>query len=204
MATLAPGAPAAAQQVALKGGVAVSRLAADREHGFEESITSTSIGGHLRFRFGPVAFQPEIHMVTRGAVASDPVDAEDEELRLEYLELPLLIVVPAVIGEFEPYVFGGPMVSLESRCRYVFREQGLRTNVGCRSAPLLPRRRSLDYGAVAGAGISRSLGAGRILLEARHTWGMRNIYDGAGTDEFRNRTFAGFIGYAIPWGGGDS
>jgi hypothetical protein len=59
-------------------------------------------------------------------------------------------------------------------------------------------RRSFDYGASAGAGISRKLGGGRILLEGRHTWGLRDIYDDEAEDiEVRNRSFVFSIGYAI-------
>jgi hypothetical protein len=41
------------------------------------------------------------------------------------------------------------------------------------------------------------VGSGRILLEARHTWGMRNIVSDESTLELRNRTLMIGIGYSI-------
>ena len=187
-----------AQEVALKGGIAVSRFQSSGSVPFDGSFVSTSFGGHARFRFRHFALQPELYMVSRGASGSGV--AADERVRLEYMELPLMLVFPVRVGAFEPYAFGGPMLSLETRCRSITEEDGLKTNIGCdgQSTGNVFDRRSFDYGASAGAGISRKLGSGRILLEGRHTWGLRDIYDDEAEDiEVRNRSFVFSIGYAI-------
>src|SRR5690606_25087185 len=103
-------APVAAQEIALKGGVAISRFDATSAAPFDDRFVSTAFGGHARFRFGRIALQPELQMVSRGARAS--VSSLEERMRLDYMEIPLMIVVPATVGSFEPYVFGGPMISL--------------------------------------------------------------------------------------------
>lgn len=195
-------APAAAQEVALKGGAAVSRFAAEGQTQFPERLVSTAFGAHARFRFGPVALQPEVLVVTKGGSGSEG-DAE-EQLRLEYLEVPVLLVVPVRVGAFEPYAFAGPMAALETRCRWVTEDQGLKTNFGC-DPPRDPlfERRLFDWGAVAGAGVAHRLGDGRLMLEARYTLGLRNIY--AGSPEFsqqdvqalRNRTWMVVLGYTL-------
>jgi hypothetical protein len=193
-------APLSAQEVAIKGGIAISRFQTSGSIPFDGSFVSTSFGGHARFRFRHFALQPELYMVSRGA--SGPGVAADERMRmrLEYMELPLMLVFPVRVGAFEPYAFGGPMLSLETRCRSITEEDGLKTNIGCddQSIGNVFDRRSFDYGASAGAGISRKLGSGRILLEGRHTWGLRDIYDGEAEGiEVRNRSFVFAIGYAI-------
>jgi len=186
---------ASAQEAAIKAGLTMSRLESDGDIRFTDRLVSTSFGGHYRKSFGPVALQGEVTMVTRGGKTEDG----NETLRLQYLELPLLLVVPVNIGpSFQAYGFGGPMLSLETRCRYIFEEEGLKTNFSCdQSTNAVFDRRPLDYALTVGAGLSHPLASGRIMLEARHTWGMRNIYDGAGTAEVRNRTFGVSLGYTL-------
>lgn len=189
---------AAAQETGLKAGLTVSRFASDDPH-WDDRLTATSFGGHLRFRFGAIAFQPELQVVTKGANAS--AADEEEQLRIEYIEVPLLLVVPVRVAAFEPFIYGGPALMLESRCRWVERRDGLRTSVTCDPPPVAEvfSRNSVDYGLIGGGGISYPIGSGRIMLEARHNWGMRDIRSGTGPD-VRNRTFSMFLGYSIGWG----
>lgn len=190
--------PVSAQEIALKGGIAISRFQTTGTVPYDGSFVSTSYGGHARFHFGPIALQPELQLVSRGG--SIEGGATDERLRLEYIEFPLALVVPVRVGRLEPYAFGGPVFSLETRCRSIIEEDGLKTNFGCEdpSAGNAFERPVLDYGVSGGAGISYPVGSGRILLEGRYTWGLRNIYDGpdAGV-EVRNRSYVISIGYAI-------
>jgi hypothetical protein len=199
LAAAASSVPVSAQEIALKGGMAISRFETTGTIPFDGTFISTSFGGHARFRFGRIALQPEIYMVSRGASTGDDA-AMDERIRLEYMEIPLMLVVPFRAGSFEPYAFGGPMLSLETRCRSIIEESGLKTNFGCDdgSAGNSFDRRAFDYGVSAGAGVSHRLGGGRILVEGRHTWGLRDIYDGIDTGvEVRNRSFVFSIGYTI-------
>lgn len=191
-------APLAAQEIALKGGIAISRFESTGTSSFDDNFVSTSFGGHARWRFGRFALQPELHMVSRGASVSD--DPLKERMRLEYMEIPLMIVVPVTVGAFEPYAFGGPMLSLETRCRSIVEQNQLKSNIGCEDQATAHSfdRRVFDYGVSAGAGISHRLGSGRVLIEGRHTWGLRDIYDGALEGvEVRNRSLVFSIGYSI-------
>ena len=191
-------APLAAQEIALKGGVAVSRFHSGGSSPFDGRFISTAFGGHARFHFGRIALQPELQMVSRGATASE--SAVEERMRLEYMELPVMLVLPVSVGAFEPYAFGGPMISLETRCRSIIEENDLKTNFDCDDASTQNsfERSIIDYGASAGAGVSRRLGSGRILVEGRYTWGLRDIYDGELEGvEVRNRSVVFSIGYAL-------
>lgn len=203
-ATLAFAGPTAAQDIALKGGIAISRFQSTGAMPFDGSFRSTSFGGHARWYLGPIALQPEVHIVSKGASIENPPEGTDEErLRLDYMEIPLMLVLPVQIGDFQPYAFGGPMLSLETRCRSIVEEEGLTTNFGCddTSTENAFDRRAVDWGVSAGAGLSHRLGSGRVLLEGRHTWGLRDIYDGEGEGiEVRNRTMVFMIGYVIPAG----
>lgn len=194
---LAPAFPAAAQEFALKGGAAFSHFDIDGNIRFTENFLSTSYGGHYRLKLGPAWVQPEVHLVTRGGAYS-PEENYEERLRLEYLELPLLLVLPARIGSLEPYAFGGPLLALETRCRLVVEEEGLKTNLGCDALREdLFNRRVFDWGVAAGAGIGRQIGAGKLMLEGRHTWGLRDISDDGATARVLNRTILVAIGYTF-------
>jgi hypothetical protein len=203
MIVVAAGVPAAAeaQVTAFKGGVMVSRLqttaAADY---WDEQLVATTFGGHVRFGFGPLLLQPEILVGTKGAGASTA--PEDEQIRIEYIEVPLLLIVPVRIGDLEPFGFGGPSIMLESRCRWMVREQGLRSTTNCEPRPpgsAVFTRTVFDFGLVAGGGASYPIGGGRVLLEGRHTWGLRDIHTGPGEAEVRNRSFSVMIGYSLGW-----
>lgn len=196
--------PLPAQEIALKGGLAVSRF--ETNGPFNDRMVATAFGGHARFRLGRFALQPELQMVTRGAAVGESSLAE--RMRLEYMELPIMFVAPVNIAAFEAYAFGGPMLSVQARCRFIVEQNDLKTNFDCDDAsgfsdPDNPsavgsfERRVIDYGASVGAGVSRRVGSGRVLLEGRHTWGLRDIYDGPDDIEVRNRSFVFSIGYAI-------
>lgn len=195
----AAGTPASAQQVAFKAGVTVSRLApaqpAALDGGtFSESFVATTFGGHYRWSLGPVALQPEVSMTARGAKSASDL----EQIRLEYIEVPVMLVVPVQVGGVEVYAMGGPYAALESRCRYTQEDDGLRTSAGCEFLPTAFDRRSLDWGAAAGAGAAYRIWGGKLLLEARHAWGLRDISDDPDNSlDVRNRTFSVTIGYTL-------
>jgi hypothetical protein len=191
----------AGQETALKGSLSLSRLQAEGANtSLTDRLLATGFGGHMRFRFGAIALQPEVMVVTRGAevpTARLQEGLQMEQIRLEYVEIPLLIAVPVQVGRFEPYIMAGGMVALETRCRHVIREDDLRTNLSCDAQQSeLPDRRALDWGVAAGGGVSYPIWGGRVLAEARQTWGLRNISDQAPL-ELRNRTLLLTLGYVL-------
>ncbi|CAN5644847.1 hypothetical protein BH23GEM9_BH23GEM9_07150 [soil metagenome] len=188
-----------AQETTIKGGVSVSRFQTTGLEHWDDRLIATTFGGHARFRFGPVALQPEVLITTRGASASSA--PETEQMRLDHIELGAMLVLPLTMGDLEPFAFAGPSLMLESRCRYLVRQDGLRTTVDCDPpAGQLFARTAFDYGLTAGVGVSHRIGDGRLAIEARHTRGLRNIYDGGAEFEARNRSFAAMIGYTLNLG----
>lgn len=199
----APFAAAAQQEATLKGGVAISSLTGSDF--WDDNLVTSVFGGGVRFRLGFLTLQPELFVVTKGAEASATSipQIDEEQLRLEYIEVPVLVVLPARFGDIEVNAFGGPTLMLESRCRYIVRDQqGLRTNFPCEGLgePVF-RRNTFDFGATAGAGISHRIGAGRLGIEARHTWGIRDVNSDAAFGDIRNRTMMLLLGYSIGWAG---
>jgi hypothetical protein len=194
--------PAAAQESAIKGGVSISRLESTGLDYWDESLVASTFGGHVRMRLGFLTVQPELHLITKGASASQPIPAnlEDDQIRIEYIEVPLLVVLPLRVGDAEPFLMAGPTIMLESRCRSFVRVDGLRTNIPCNPPTgQLFERRAFDWGAVVAGGVAYPLLGGRVFVEGRHSWGLRDIHTGPGTAEVRNRTLAFHVGYAVTW-----
>jgi hypothetical protein len=194
-------APAAAQETAFKGGVSISRFQTDIDY-WDDNLVTTTFGGHVRLRLLGITVQPELQVLTKGASASTPFppQLEEDQMRIEYIEVPLLIVLPVRVGELEPFVAAGPTLMMESRCRSFIRQQGLRTNLPCDPPDGdLFNRTTLDWGATAAAGVAYPLLGGRLFLEGRHTWGLRNIHAGPGEREAFNRTLAFLVGFGMGW-----
>jgi hypothetical protein len=105
------------QETMFKAGVAVSTLSGSGVEFWDERLVAQSFGGHIRFNFGPIALQPEITATTRGAGAS--AAAELEQMRFEHIEVAALVVLPFRGMTLEPYLFAGPSIILEGRCRHV-------------------------------------------------------------------------------------
>ena len=195
---LAVALPASAQEFAIKAGVGISKLETDSPIGFTEDLTSLVYGGHYRLKLGPVWVQPEVFITAKGGVLATDDEDFEERIRLEYLELPLLLVLPARVGSFEPYAFGGPLLALETRCRHIIEEEGLKTNQGCETVSAeVFERTAFDYGVTAGAGLGHRIGSGKLFVEGRHTWGLRDISDDNIIEDVQNRTLMFLIGYTI-------
>jgi opacity protein-like surface antigen len=186
-------AAADAQTIGFKLGAAFPNLSVDQVATDQNSFTSFIGGGHIRFNFtGRVGLQAEILSVTKGS----DIDYGDfvQELRLEYVEIPLLLHVPLGTGmSFAPYVFGGPSIAFEVRCRTSVADG---PSVDCDDDDVFDRK-STDIGLNAGGGLAFAMGPGAILIEGRYTWGMSNINDTTGP-EVKTRTPSVMIGYEIP------
>jgi opacity protein-like surface antigen len=193
-ATLAAAAgDAQAQTIGFKLGAAFSNLNVS-DAGESEStdrITGFIGGGHIRFGLaGRLGLQAELLSVTKGA------DFPTNELRLEYIEVPVLIHVPLTMGmAFAPYVFGGPSIAFEVRCRGTGAGGA---SVDCDNAGVFDRN-STDFGLTAGGGLAFAMGPGALLLEGRYTWGLSDL-DSADGFTIRNRSAAVMAGYEIPLG----
>jgi hypothetical protein len=182
-----------AQTIGFKLGATSSTLSATDAAFSSGSITGFIGGGHIRFGLGGrIGLQAELLSVTRGGNLTGPGTAS-REVRFEYVEIPVLVHIPLTLGAFAPYLFGGPGIALEVRCRY--------TPAGGSSTDCTDNqpfdRSSTDFGLTAGGGIAIGMGPGAVLLEGRYTFGMSDVFTTPGA---RNRSGAIMAGYEIPLG----
>lgn len=179
-----------AQTIGFKLGAAFPNLDFDGET--TDRMTTFAGGGHIRFGFaGRLGLQAEILSLTKGARVQDTPNEVD--FRLEYVEIPVLLHVPLTMGtSFAPYVFAGPSIGLEVRCRV----SGGGVTADCEDNA---NRRSTDLGIHAGAGLAFAMGPGALLIEGRYNHGLSNLNEGTG-GAVRTRTPAVMVGYEIPLG----
>src|SRR5262245_369721 len=98
-------APLAAQGVEFgpRGGIAFSTLSVKPRSGpnnsQEGNVTGFAVGGFARFHPGKVGVQTEVNFVRKGASVATPNAPTDAmDLQLDYIEVPLLVVVPVAGG----------------------------------------------------------------------------------------------------------
>jgi hypothetical protein len=142
-------------------------------------------GGFVRFGFSRMGLQLEVLALTKGSEAVE----NSVERKINYVEVPLLLHVPLMSGpSFAPYVIMGPSLAFDIDCE----EVGEVTNA-------CPERETMDIGVNLGGGLGVAAGPGALLLEGRHTWGLKNISEDPAL-EVKNRSALFIIGYELPLG----
>lgn len=189
---------ASAQTIGFKVGPSFANWNMEDEDGTEiegETLTSFMGGGFIRFNMGRLGIQPELLYVTRGTEATDPDFDISGKFKVDYIEVPVLLVLPLTTGTgIAPYLFGGPSFAFEVGCKV---EAG-DVSVDCDEGEGDSGRKSLDLGATAGLGLTFPAGPGALLIEGRYNFGLSNLVDNPIADEsVKSRTAAILAGYQI-------
>src|SRR5262245_8756650 len=198
-------APLAAQGVEFgpRGGIAFSTLSVKSPSGQnrdEGNVTGFAVGGFARFSPGKLGVQTAVNFVRKGAsvvTPNAPTDAMD--LQLDYLEVPLLLVVPVTGGRSaSASVYGGPALALETSCHGVMTGVPSRDHFNCNDPNFdVFDRRQADIGASAGAAIQLPMGGGASVAQLRYTFGFVNLNKEINGDKVRNRSAMVTLGYAV-------
>ncbi|MBP6876070.1 MAG: PorT family protein [Candidatus Eisenbacteria bacterium] len=125
---------------------------------------------------GNLGLQVEIFYVMKGAKGEWTGQGVSftEKIKNDYIEIPVLIsYVFETGGSARPTVFAGPFAafSVGSKLQYQNPPESFPGEVDVENA------RSVDFGAVLGAGIGFGLGTGELSFEARYTMGLQNVYE---------------------------
>jgi opacity protein-like surface antigen len=179
-----------AQTIGFKLGASMSKMVTDPDNDLD-GLTAFAGGGFVRFGFGRIGIQPELLTVTRGYD-----DDSFGSLKLEYIEIPVLIHLPLSLGtSFSPYVVAGPSLGIEVGCEVEFGDiEGDCDDEGGEGDD---DRSSTDIGITAGGGLAFNMGPGALLLEGRYTWGLTDLSDVEGVST-KSRWALLTVGYAIP------
>jgi hypothetical protein len=192
-----------AQTIGFKLGPSFSTISTDEPGVDVSTLTKFTGGGFIRFAMGGLAIQPELMYVTKGAKTTfgEGGVSVDGELRLDYIEVPLLVVVPfSAGGSISPFVYGGPALAFEVGCTIAISAAGFDGSSDCDEEDEGLDRKKMDVGAMFGGGVAIPMGPGAITLEGRYNFGLINLNDSTEGGSIKNRSGAVLVGYAIPLG----
>jgi hypothetical protein len=188
-------------EIGLKGGVVFAQLPdymdVLRDLGADDVRARTGVvfGAHVAIPLGGgVALQPEALYTQRGASARLPFGVGDFDLKLDYLDIPVLLRVGPSSGRGFQFL-AGPSFNFNTKAELVldvpfFNEPG---------GDIKDQVESLDIGVVLGGGY---YGPG-FLVEGRYEEGLTNVVNLPAvldqTQDYKNRTFS--VMFGIRFGG---
>lgn len=143
--------------------------------------TGVVAGGFVTLSLLPgIAIQPELIYSEKGITVSSPGDP-DWDVRLSYLDLPILLRLSSGVPGAKFYALVGPSINLKVHSKEELR--GILSGLDDDLA-------RFEYAAVVAVGVE----VGRLLAEARWTEGLRSV--GTVRDQdYRNRGYALMAGF---------
>jgi hypothetical protein len=184
--------------IGFKLGPSFSKMSLDQDDDDQSWLTKFTGGGFVRFDMAAFALQPELMYVTKGGRWVE--GNESAELRFDYIEVPVLFVLPLMAGPgVRPHLYAGPAFAFEVGCSVAVNAGGISGSVDCDADEEGVDRKKLDIGAMFGGGLSLPMGPGALLLEARYTLGLMDLSESE-FGSLKHRSGAVLLGYSIPIG----
>ena len=180
LVTLATPTPGSAQ-LGLKGGLSFATLS----NAAPDLKTRTGFAGGIALNLGrgPVVLQPEALFVRKSATREILPGEESASMRVDYLELPLLVRLNLPAGGVTVFGLAGGLYDIVLSC-------GL---VGGTCPSYVSKH---DFGVALGGGL-RFSGRRGLSIEGRYTWGLKQISEiSTGLDQ-RTRTFMILAGIGL-------
>jgi len=185
----APQAVAQQNMVGVKGGFVSAKLTGDLGDDLA-ARSALGVGGFLQVMVAPnISIQPEALYIMKGASE----DAGDGKVKVNYVQVPILIQyhIPAVA--VSPRLFAGPSISFEAGCDI---EEGGESD-SCENQGI--NTKSADFGVVFGAGVDIPAGGFVVTLDGRYDLGVTNVADEEGVD-VKNKSWEFYAGLGLPFG----
>ena len=191
-----PGILEAQTSLSLQTGASLATLGGDAENA--DYRTGLRVGASAVF-----PLSPNLGLQLGGAYAAKGATEEefgvDIALELGYLEIPLLLTLsPSVEGTISPRFSVGPALSFRISCSADAGAEGVRVSLDCDSAEFDEEVKTIDLGAVAGAGLDiATSGSLSVSLDLLYNLGLVSIFE---LDDTKNRAFSILAGITIPIG----
>ena len=178
LAVAAPSALLAQGEAGLKGGISFGNISnKGLLPGNLSTRTGFAAGLYAGYHVGFLGVGLDALYAQRGA-SSDSSFATSQT-RLDYVDFPLYAKVFLPAPLIQPFVYAGPQVSFEIRCRTA-------AGGSCPDAATSGRKRT-DYAGVVGAGLR----FGGLGIEGRYVYGLRDLKLNTVSDpnSYKTRTF---------------
>jgi hypothetical protein len=163
-------------------------------HGDDVTINNLSPESRVGFSGGLFAgirvtpsflIQPEVLYTQKGARYE--AAGEEAVIKLDYVEVPVLLKGRFGSGSAKPSVFAGPAVAFKVSGKTEF--QGEEEDV--------EDVKGTDFGIVFGAGLDLAVGSGAFTIDARYTLGLTTFSDSPDPDDVKNGVWTFSVGYAF-------
>lgn len=205
----AQGAPSSPITIGLIGGLSSATLSIedDGEDDDTERRNAFAGGAYLIFRVTPqLGLRAEALYAmkgTRARGADEDGDDENVTVKLDYLEVPLLLQLsPTVAGGVRPRVYAGPAFAFRARCRFDIEgtEGSLSTDCDALDGARENIFKSFDLGGMIGGELAFGGATGPgLAVGVRYTHGFTNISD-VGDATIRNRALGVYGSIEFPLG----
>jgi hypothetical protein len=186
-------APLQAQRFGILAGGTFSNLRTSEDLEFDRR-TGTIFGGTLQIPVGSViAIQPEFLFLNKGTKFREPgtnSSGRTSNVRLDYLELPVLLRVDFSRETIGPHIYAGPSVGFNVGCKIGVESGTPLPTSDCNEDNIKPKK--LDYGFTVGGGVDFNLGGLALTGGARYGIGLADIVDDD-SDEFKSRVNNGVL-----------
>jgi len=188
--------PLHAQRFGITAGATFSNLRSSEDLDLERR-TGTTFGATLQLPLGSkVALQPEFLFLSKGAKLRQQTvgtDGPRTNIKLDYLEIPVLLRYDFSREIIGPHIYMGPSVGFNVGCRLQYgggNDDEALGNTTCDRNDFKPK--TLDYGFTLGGGVDLNLGALALTGGLRYGIGLADIRDD-NSDEFKSRVNNGVL-----------
>lgn len=201
-------------EIGIKGGMSLSGLLSstgDYRHVLGYEMNGLTGGILMGFQAGffktfdlshRLQIQPEISFALRGGDAGSTFIYDDivYKIKIYYVEFPLIFKYRIwTKGAFSAGIFSGPYAALKIKAE----KQTVIWKVEEKTA--LDNVKTLDFGLLLGLGGEYDIGSGRVLLELRSAFGLKNMMEVLpgitrlypDKDHIRNFYFSVIVGYGF-------
>ena len=153
-----------------------------------EMLLGFAFGGFLTYNFSPsFALQPEVLYSMKGFTIS--VEGEEVDMKMNYLEIPLLFKFILGTGPTKPCLFAGPSLGVLLSSEMSGEGGSIDTD---------ELWKSTDLGLAFGGGVGFPAGKGSLTLDARYTMGISKTPDSGGEDiDIKNSNISFMVGYGF-------
>lgn len=183
-------APLHAQRFGIIAGGTFSNLRSSDDLDFKRR-TGTIFGGSVQLPLGSViTLQPEFLFLNKGTKFRERGSAGTSNVRLDYLELPVLLRYDFSRETIGPHVYAGPSVGFNVGCKLEDKGNSLLPTTDCTDDDFRPKR--LDYGVTIGTGVDFNLGGLAATGGLRYGIGLADIRND-NSDEFKSRVNNGVL-----------
>ena len=168
-----------------------------------ESRTAFLVGAGVQLQLSPtIGLRPELLYSMKGAVSTSTFSSDEVEMRMNYIELPVLLhVALPVTGGIRPFVMGGPSVGYQVGCDMKATSAGESDTITCAEmAELLgqPAFKKTDFGIHAAGGVAFDMGAREFTLGVRYNRGLSKVFDDS---QQKHSVLSFVVGFELPVAG---